>query len=134
MSVLKQKGTIRFLSINGLCLLLSLIGLIWGDWEVVVSLGCGVVFAFASYITMALNVADKDNSSSKIYVFAILRYIFMILAVVIPGVILYFTQSEADTKYRYLNILAATVPFLLNIMFAAMFKPEEEISKKEQDK
>lgn len=125
---LKKRNYLIFGCINLVLLLLCLLGLIWGLWEIVTCYGIGLVFAGLSYYTLIETAYDKDDSSTKIYSRAILRYVFMILGIGVPALILYFTNQTDDTKYRYLFILISTVPFMLNVFLAGKVKPEENNS------
>lgn len=112
-----KKEILIFTLSNLALLLLSLLGLIWGDWEIIMCLGIGVVFGGLNFI-LFIFTADQSKSSSSIYIYAILRYLSMFIGIIVPAVILYFTQTDSDTKLRYLNLLGATIPFVINVIIA----------------
>jgi len=122
---LKKRNYLIFGFINLVFLLLCLLGLIWGLWEIVACYGIGLVFAALSYYTLIETAYDKDDSSVKIYSRAFLRYVFMILGIGLPALVLFLTDQPGDTKYRYLFILISTVPFMLNVFLAGKVKPDD---------
>jgi len=121
----QTKEILIFAGINISVLLLCLIGLIWSDWELIMSYGIGMVFGGISYFLFYLTT-KPENDSTKIYIFAILRYLLMFLGIGLPALIISLTGTDASSKLRFLNILAAGVPFLINVALVGRLGKEQK--------
>lgn len=115
----------------GICLgfiALSLLGLIWKDWEVVMSAGIGSVFGGLNLLFMVkssygVNGQDGYSSLKGFMGIGLIRFVFMAAAIVIPFVIIYFTMGAEINKLRYLNIIAAGVPFFVGAITIGIVNP-----------
>ncbi len=129
---LYEKRTIIVYFITTVLLVgLSCIGLIWGDWEVIMSMGFGVVFGFLNLLSLlhsstVLGRRGDSSTKSSIYGFAGVRQLIMLLAIGAPALIIYFTKKDTDSNLRFLNILAAGVPFIACTGIFSAVKPSDK--------
>ena len=120
--------------------LLSLLGLIWNDWEVIVSVVSGSIFGALNLLLLIKSAGginpDENEKKSTISIFAALgavRFVFMILALGLPLLIIWLTMPDPVNKVRYYNIIAAGLPFVFTAIVTALVKPDDDPSSK-QDK
>lgn len=115
-----------------LFILLSLLGLIWKDWEIVLSMASGSLFGAINLLLLLKSAngvgPDEKSKTSTISIFAALsavRFIFMILAIGLPVLVIWLTMPDPVNKVRYYNIIAAGLPFIFTSIVTAVVKPED---------
>lgn len=110
----QNKAYVIHLIISAILILLSLIGLFFGIWELVVSVSIGATFSFVSIFSL-FNGASAMNATNtkteKVIISSILRFLAMVLGIVIPAIIIKLTDD--GNKLRYLNVIGSTIPFLM---------------------
>ena len=69
---------------------------------------------------MFSNISSKINenqiSAGKAILFSVLRFVCMSLGLILSFILIYFTQSDLENKFRYLYVLLAGIPLFLTIM------------------
>lgn len=96
-------------------ILLSLIGLFFGVWESLVSVSIASVFAFGYLFAMlfgAKRIGVNTKNSAGFLVSTMIRYLLAAVGMFIPALIIKLTEVEPN-KFRYLNVISATIPFLV---------------------
>lgn len=110
--------------------LLSLFGLFFNNWELFVSF---IIATFFSVIYFILLLASgsfiepeiSDGKTGIFLLFTLLRFIVALIGILLPTLIIYLTNNDGN-KLRFLNVLGATVPFLLvNIVLIVVKKKED---------
>ncbi len=112
----KKKSLLIYVSICGVLLLCSLIGLFFGIWEITCAYSFGFVFALIYYflLTKGMSFITPESEGKGIFLFYLmtfLRFLCIILSLVLPALIFYFT-SDGASKFRYLYLILTTLPFL----------------------
>ncbi len=113
----KEKTFFIYLIVCLMMILLSLIGLFFHNYEILLSVSVGTVFGIVYFFLLfkGMNFIRKDMENKNIilfYVFTFLRMLVAFLGIFLPALILYLTRKD-DSPYRYLNVIAATLPFLI---------------------
>lgn len=96
-------------------ILLSLIGLFFGVWESLVSVSIASVFAFGYLFAMlfgAKRIGVNTKNSAGFLASTMIRYLLAAVGMFIPALIIKLTEVEPN-KFRYLNVISATIPFLV---------------------
>ena len=112
----KAKAYLFQLIISVAIVLISLIGLFFGIWELVMSTGIASVFAFIYLFFMiwgANGISVNTSKSAKFLISTLIRFIIAAIGILIPALIIRLTEGAEPNKLRYLNVIAATIPFLL---------------------
>lgn len=115
-------------------ILLSLIGLFFSVWEILVSVSIASVFSFIYLFTLVKGMDYVGPSSSPkkaglFMLFTVIRMVLVFISLLIPALIIKFSASEVD-KLRYLYLIGATLPFLVVNLTLSFVKEE---MKKESD-
>lgn len=95
--------------------LLSLLGLFFSNWELVTCVGISSLFAvlYFACLLKSSNLLDPQLSkgATSYVMFTFLRFLIVAVGILIPTLIIFLTNNSND-KYRYLNVIGATIPFL----------------------
>jgi hypothetical protein len=126
----QKKTLIVYSVICAAVVLLSCLGLIWGDWEIILCAACGGVFGvlnlFLLFKSSAFISPDKNASSTGSFaVIAVFRALLMIAGIGVPALIIFLTKTDASNQYRYLNILMAAFQFTLGTVITAIVRPSQ---------
>ena len=127
----KVKAYLIQLIISVVLILLSLIGLFFGVWELVMSVGISSVFAFGYLFVMFVGMKNVTTDTSKslgFLVSTVVRFLIAAIGILLPALIIKLTDN--GDKLRFLNVIAATIPFLtvnltLNLVKKDMLKDGE---------
>lgn len=97
------------------CEVLSFVSLFFHLWEIPAILAISIVFAIIYYLLLIKGVKfirpDNQSGVGLFYLFVLLRYLCAILGLLLPALLLYFTRGDTS-KWRYLYLIIATLPFL----------------------
>ncbi len=113
-------------------LLLSLIGLIFGNYYITTSFAFGFICAGVNLFLLvksadSLNPANQNKGGQVFFLFAnVLRTLIAFIAIGLSALIIYLTIGENDNKMLYLSILGSGAPFLIMAMVTAIVRPDEE--------
>jgi len=114
--------------------LLSLVGLVWGNYYLVTSALIGSVCGFVNICLLIKSGSSMDpnmkSSSMVLFVISyIVRTLMMIAGVGLSALVIYLTFS--GEKMDYLNILMSGVPFILMTLILSFVKIEKGENKDE---
>lgn len=129
-----EKSTIIWYSITSLVLIgLSCIGLIYGCWEVVASVGLSSLFSLGHLCICLFYKAKPDESQKNgfaVLSLTLFRLFFIILAIIIPALIIYFVPNSASMivaleKKRFLFILFTGLPIFTNLLYFYLWSTKQ---------
>ena len=114
------RAILSYSTINVFLILLGLIGLPFQVWEISAVLSICFPFGIFVLLIMFSNISSKINenqiSAGKAILFSVLRFVCMSLGLILSFILIYFTQSDLENKFRYLYVLLAGIPLFLTIM------------------
>ncbi len=130
LSYLSKSILMYLASVVVLCLI-SLIGLVWGDYYVLTSLAISSACALINLILLikASEGLKPDAKKSSMAILAtgnFFRLLMMIAAIGLSALVIFLTNSDSENKIIYLNILASGVPFFVMTGVLAIVKPDDE--------
>ncbi|MCB9499580.1 MAG: hypothetical protein H6689_03460 [Erysipelotrichaceae bacterium] len=129
-----EKSTIIWYSITCLVLVgLSCIGLIYGCWEVVVCIALSSLFSLGHLCVCLFYKAKPDESQKNSFAvlsLTLFRLFFIILAIIVPALIIYFVPNSASAivaleKKRYLFILFTGIPVFTSLIYFYLWSTKQ---------
>ena len=106
-------------------ILLSLIGLLFNEYSIVI---CVSLFSIVSFLNTILLLkssnVNPDEGVMKFALYTFLRYFLMVLGLFLSGLIVYFTMGEEINKLRYLIVAAGAIPYLITPLIISFLGKE----------
>ena len=106
--------------------LLSLIGLFFGEWPIIIcTLICGLISTINAFLlAKSGNMTTPNGTSLFFLLFTFLRFLLMIIGLVASALIIYFTMGEQINTYRYLIVAIAAIPYIVTPFTLAFIKQD----------
>ncbi len=115
--------------ISCICLvLLSLIGILFKNYDLVLCIGIGSICSLLYLLLLVkgghmIHPNEEKNRPGLFYLFVLLRYLVIILGIALPCLIIHLTNKEFET-YRYLNVIGTIIPYLSCTIILAIEKKD----------
>jgi hypothetical protein len=112
---------------------LSCIGLIYGCWEVLAAVGLSSVFSLGHLcICLFYKTSPDDSSKNSVAMLSLtlFRLLFIISAIVVPALIIYFVPNGASAivaleKKRYLLLLFTGLPIFSSLLYFFLWSTKQ---------
>lgn len=122
-----KKILLTHLIICIILVLLSLIGFAFKNYYIfmctIISSTFALLYSF-SLLKGASSINPNDTNLVRFILFTILKFFSILCGILIPALIIFFTKN--NNKYDYLNLIAATIPFVIVTILVIVLKKNEE--------
>lgn len=130
-----KKLFITYLVFGVAAIIISTVGLIWSNWEIIACVFVGILFGIVNYyflISSSYKLSGDNRSSMISFMSGYgIRFILQIVGLGISVLIIYLTRDNSENTYRYFNILGTGVGFILPAIVSSMVNPDKY--KKEEE-
>lgn len=110
-------------------ILLSLIGLLFNEYSIIICVSlCSIVSFLNIFLLLKSSNVNPDEGAVKFVLFTFIRYLLMILGLFISGLIVYLTMGEEINKTRYLIVAAGAIPYLITPLIIS-FVGKENVTR-----
>ena len=106
-------------------ILLSLIGLLFNEYSIVICVSlCSIVSFLNTILLLKSSNVNPDEGVMKFALYTFLRYFLMVLGLFLSGLIVYLTKGEEINKLRYLIVAAGAIPYLITPLIISFLGKE----------
>jgi hypothetical protein len=130
-----KKLFITYLVFGIAAIIISTVGLIWSNWEIIACVSVGVIFGIVNYyflISSSYKLSGDNKSSMIAFMSGYgIRFILQIVGLGISVLIIYLTMDNAENTYRYFNILGTGIGFILPAFVSSIVNPDKYNTKED---
>ena len=110
-------------------ILLSLIGLLFNEYSIIICVSlCSIVSFLNTILLLKSSNVNPDEGAAKFVLFTFIRYLLMVLGLFISGLIVYLTMSEEINKTRYLIVAAGASLYVISPLIIS-FVGKENVTR-----
>lgn len=106
-------------------ILLSLIGLLFNEYSIIICVSlCSIVSFLNIFLLLKSSNVNPNEGAVKFVLFTFIRYLLMVLGLFISGLIVYLTMGEEINKTRYLIVAVGAIPYLITPLIISFLGKE----------